>query len=79
LARSVRTVNPLLTEHPSAVNMVLDILFERGFTVVLDVQITSVPFRVCQSTGLVTPQAQRVHLLQITWPKPAVRAESHRH
>ena len=52
------------------------ILFERGFTTVLDIQVTSVPSAVCQTTGSVRLESRKVWVLQVTWPKPAVRPES---
>ena len=78
-AATVRTVNPLLTEHPSSINMVLDILFERGYTAVLDIQVTSVPRSVCRDTGSVALSSSKVWVLQVTWPKPALRPETSRH
>ena len=54
------------------------ILFERGFTTVLDVQITNEPCRVSQ-TGEIAFTAQKVWILQVSWPKPAVRPEMQRH
>ena len=75
-AAIVRTQNKLL-EQPSAVNMLLDILFERGFTTILDVQISSVP--VALNDGHIASRAVKVWVLNVRWPKPEVRPESARH
>ncbi len=70
-AAVIRSRNAVF-ESPVAVNMALDVLTERGFTVVLDVQRTSIPTFV--DNGKIVSTEKRVLAFSITWPKPDIRA-----
>ena len=67
----IRSKSALLAS-PTAINMTLDILTERGFTVVLDVQKTVVPSHV-DSAGKVVSVTTRVYVFHVKWQKPEVR------
>jgi len=56
-----------------AVNMALDVLTERGFTVVLDVQKTLIPSHVDGASKIVSTET-RVLVFSVSWPKPDIRA-----
>lgn len=74
----IRSNNPLL-ESPIVVNMILDILSERGFTVVLDVVRHTIPtFIEPALPGDVAGQkiisrVERTFVFTITFPKPEIR------
>ena len=55
---------------------IIKILFERGFTTILDVQVTSIPQSIQPTTGKVQAQNVKVWVLQMSWPKPQVRPEA---
>jgi adenylate kinase len=74
----IRSNNPVL-ENPIAVNMVLDILAERGYFVVLDVQRTYVPVRLEPTVHgdlngpRITNRTEKVWVFNITFPRPQIR------
>lgn len=82
-AAVVRSVAPLL-EKPGALDVALDVLAERGFTVVLDVQRREVPTHVIAgdaTEGLpqrIVCSTERTFVFRIAWPKPAVHHSSSR-
>jgi adenylate kinase len=74
----IRSSNPLLT-NKTALNMVLDILAERGFFVTLEVQQETVPVLVDAAVpGDTTGQAihskvNRVYKFEVQFPRPNIR------
>ncbi len=78
----IRSQNPLLNS-PICVNMVLDILAERGYTCVLDVLRSYVPVRV-EPTVIgdtngpkIVNRVERTFIFTITFPKPEIRKAQH--
>lgn len=71
----IRTVNPVFTE-PLAIDIALDLLVERGFNVVLDLQKTSVPERV-NPDGTIYAREQRVYEFHIRFPRLTLRHQHH--
>jgi adenylate kinase len=67
----VRSNNPLL-ERPVVVNMVLDVLAERGYSATLDIARSNVPERVL-ADGRVVCRAERTHIFRIDFPRPQIR------
>ena len=71
-AAVIRSVSPLL-DHPECVNMALDVLAERGYTVVLDVQREYIPVRIDPATGAVENRRAKVFVFTLSFPKPEIR------
>ena len=67
-AAIVRSSNKVF-EQSAAVNMALDVLTERGYNVVLDVQRQQVPFFI-DAQGNIKTNEVRVLAFSITWAKP---------
>jgi adenylate kinase len=72
-AAVVRSVSPLL-EMPESINMALDVLAERGYTVVLDVMRERVPVRIDAATGAIESRSSKVFVFRISFPKPEIRS-----
>jgi adenylate kinase len=71
-AAVIRSVSPLL-DRPECVNMALDVLAERGYTVVLDVQRESALVRMDPVTGAIESKRTKVYCFNITFrecPRP---------
>lgn len=54
----------------------VQILFERGFTPLLDIQYNSIPERFDQGTGRIHLNREKVYVIQVSWPRPSLRPES---
>ena len=72
-AAVVRSVNPLLLGDPRALVMALDVLAERGYHVVLDVQLSHIPESIRGSA--IVCKAQKVLQFNVSWARPEVRGE----
>jgi len=72
-AAVVRSVSPLL-EMPESINMALDVLAERGYTVVLDVMRERVPVRIDAATGAIESRSSKVFVFRVSFPKPEIRS-----
>ena len=72
-AAVIRSVSPLF-ETPDCVNMALDVLAERGYTVVLDVLRERVPLRVDAATGAIESRSSKVFVFRVSFPKPEIRS-----
>jgi adenylate kinase len=70
-AAVVRSQNALLLGDRSALVIALDVLAERGYHVVLDVQLTHIPVFV--TAGAITCKTQKVLQFSVTWARPEVR------
>jgi adenylate kinase len=68
----IRSSSPLFAES-GAIDMALDLLSERGFTAVLDVQKVYHPYRFDLSTGLIESKEKRVYEFHISFPPPTIR------
>lgn len=68
----IRSENPIFLE-PGAIDMALDILTERGFTVTLDLRKTMQPIRVELKTGEIISREVRTFEFQIEFTKPTIR------
>jgi adenylate kinase len=83
-AAVIRSNNALL-ETPIAVNILLDVLSERGFTCVLDVVRTPVPLRLeplvyGDTVGpRIITRIDRTFVFHITFPKPEIRRSASGH
>jgi adenylate kinase len=71
-AAVIRSVSPLF-DQPECLNMALDVLAERGYTVVLDVQREYVPQSVHPETGFVENKRTKVFVFSISFPRPEIR------
>lgn len=60
-------------DDPIVVNMVLDVMAERGFTITTDIINETVPTRVDLTTGLITNTTNRTRLFKITYKKAILR------
>ena len=54
--------------------MALDVLAERGYTVVLDVLRERVPLRVDAATGAIESRSSKVFVFRVSFPKPEIRS-----
>eukprot|EP01083_Nonionella_stella_P067269 177799_1 len=70
----IRTESPLLAE-PGKLRMAMDLLSERGFTVVLDVIRQRHPIRIDKDQSVIMHE-RKVYELSIAWDKPAIRQSS---
>lgn len=68
----IRSENPLLDE-PLAVDMALDILIERGFVTILDVQKVHKPVQVNINTGEIIHKVNKVYEFNISFARPSIR------
>ena len=68
----IRTQNILFQQEGMAVDMALDLLCERGYTVVLDVNKQQILHRVLPDGRAVTSET-KVYEFQIDFPRPAIR------
>jgi len=68
----IRSEN-LIFEQPQALSMALDLLCERGYTAVLDLQKRKIPMRVDSKTGELVYNESRVYEFHIEFPKPTIR------
>lgn len=68
----IRSENKIFAEQ-NAMSMALDLLCERGYTVVLDLQKRRLPERVEAKTGKIVYAEQRIYEFQIEFPKPTIR------
>jgi adenylate kinase len=67
----VRSQNPLLLGDRKALVMALDVLAERGYNVVLDVQLTHIPHTI--SGSQIVCKREKVLQFSVTWARPEVR------
>ena len=72
-AAVVRSENALLLGDRRALVMALDVLAERGYHVVLDVQLTHIPQGIHGSA--IVNKTQKVLQFSITWARPEVRGD----
>lgn len=70
----VRTENPLLLTDPIALEMMLDVLSERGFQVILDYERRMIPEHVDLTTGKITNRSQKTMHFEIRFPPPRIRS-----
>ena len=70
-AALIRSSNPVFT-NPMAINMALDVLSERGFSVSADTKVTEVPEYV-DPFGKVTTTTTTRHIFFVKFPKPLIR------
>jgi adenylate kinase len=68
----IRSQNPIFRQ-PAAVNMLLDVLSERGFSVVLDVLRESVPSQIDLQTGKIINETIRVYKFEVQFERPKIR------
>lgn len=54
--------------------MALDVLAERGYTVVLDVLRERVLTRVNTATGVIESRTSKVFVFRVSFPKPEIRS-----
>jgi adenylate kinase len=71
--RCVVTTDSTLFEDATTVDMVLDILAERGYHAVYQEQRTPVPQRVDVQTGVITCQDRTLHRFEIRFHPPEIR------
>jgi len=69
----IRSENPVFKENPLALNMVLDILTERGFQVILDYERKLVPTRVDPFDHTIIHEPVRIFHFEIQFEKPRIR------
>jgi len=70
----IRSSNDVFAKNRAAVNMALDVLTERGFTVYLDIEKTYIPSHV--EDGKIVSREARVLAFHVSWTKPDVRASA---
>ncbi len=68
----IRSYSELLSE-PMALDMLLDVLCERGYSVVLDYQKPKSVVSMDPATGQFNLGSDRLYEFHVTWPRPALR------
>ena len=68
----IRSVSPLLAK-PMALDILLDIMSERGFSIVLDYQKPVTARSFDAESGKFVLAQDRLWEFQISWPRPAIR------
>jgi adenylate kinase len=68
----IRTENKVFAQS-GALAMALDLLCERGYTAVLDLQKRRIPEKVDVKSGKVLYKESRIYEFQIEFPKPTIR------
>ncbi|KAI3433651.1 hypothetical protein D9Q98_003460 [Chlorella vulgaris] len=72
-AAEFRTQTQLLADHPNAVDIMIDVLSDRGFSVGHTLEERLVPQRVDLATGDIKLRTDHVHVFRITFDKENVR------
>jgi adenylate kinase len=68
----IRSDNTIFSES-GAIDMALDLLSERGYTVTLDYNKNTLPMKVNLQTGEITHNVIKIYEFQIDFPKPTIR------
>jgi hypothetical protein len=68
-----RTQTPLLRTHPHAVDILIDVLSDRGFSVAHTLEERLVPERIDLATGEIACRPDPIHIFRITFDKENVR------
>ena len=68
----IRSDNTIFSE-PGAIDMALDLLSERGYTITLDYNKISQPLRVDLQTGELINKIIKIYEFTIDFPKPTIR------
>jgi adenylate kinase len=69
----IRSVNRIFDE-PLAVDMFLDVMIERGFTVTLDVQKVDIPVKIHPETFEIFTKTKKIFHFHIRFPTPTIRS-----
>ena len=69
----IRSENPVFKENPLAVNILMDVLTERGFQVILDYERKLVPSRVDPFDHSIIHEPVRIFHFEIQFEKPRIR------
>ena len=69
----IRSDNALFANEPSAIDMALDLLSERGYTTTLDYNKIQTPARVDLQTGKISNTTTKLFEFTIEFPKPTIR------
>lgn len=72
-AAEYRTQTTLLTQQPHAVDIMIDVLSDRGFSVAHTLEERLVPQRIDLQSGEITCRADPIHIFRVTFDKENVR------
>jgi adenylate kinase len=73
-AAKVRTQN-IVFRRPSAIACAIDIMAERGFHAICDIEKVKVPVKFDQETGMITCEVEKSWIFNISFKRPIVRRD----